>query len=439
MNQILRPGQSVSVGASGLTCRVEQLLGGGGQGEVYRASIGSQSLALKWYFPLSATPEQLDALTTLVRKGPPSERFLWPLDITWSNEAPGFGYIMPLRDARYSGMVDLMQGSVSPKFRTLTTVGFQLASSFLQLHAAGLCYRDISFGNAFFDADSGEVLICDNDNVAVNGQARGGVLGTPRFMAPEIVRGEAVPSACTDLFSLAVLLFYIFMVAHPLEGAREASIKCFDNSAMVQLYGEEPIFIFDPADDSNRPMPDYQGNALAYWPIYPKFLQELFTQTFTAGLRDPEYGRVHDSVWKRAMVRLRDAILYCGRCTAENFFCADTLAATGGLRPCWSCGQTVSLPPRIRIGRELVMLNHDTVLYPHHTDDARLWDFSAPVAKVVQHPVKPDVWGLENMTDGKWTCTLPSGNVTDVPPGKRAPLAAGTRLVFGSRSGEITL
>ena len=75
MNQILRQGQYVSVGTSGLACRVEQFLGGGGQGEVYRASIGGQSLALKWYFPHSATPEQLDALTILVEKGPADGTF----------------------------------------------------------------------------------------------------------------------------------------------------------------------------------------------------------------------------------------------------------------------------------------------------------------------------------------------------------------------------
>jgi serine/threonine protein kinase len=50
-------------------------------------------------------------------------------------------------------------------------------------------------------------LIADNDNVSVDGAGVLGVLGTPRFMAPEIVRGETVPSTQTDLFSLSVLIF----------------------------------------------------------------------------------------------------------------------------------------------------------------------------------------------------------------------------------------
>ena len=109
---------------------------------------------------------------------------------------------------------------------------------------------------------------------------------TPRFIAPEIVRGEAAPSTQTDLFSLAVLLFYLFHVHHPLEGSREAAIKCFDLPAMNRLYGTEPCFIFDPADAGNRPLPGLHDNALAHWPIYPQFLRDLFTQAFTAGLHD---------------------------------------------------------------------------------------------------------------------------------------------------------
>jgi serine/threonine protein kinase len=49
------------------------------------------------------------------------------------------------------------------------------------------------------------------------------VKGTPRFMAPEIVRGEALPSTVSDLYSLAVFLFHIFMHGHPLEGSRTDS------------------------------------------------------------------------------------------------------------------------------------------------------------------------------------------------------------------------
>src|ERR1051325_1345529 len=100
---------------------------------------------------------------------------------------------------RFRSIVDLMKRRIEPSFRALATAGLELANSYLQLHARGLCYRDISFGNAFFDPYTGEILICDNDNVTVDNQSHSAVYGTPRFMAPEIVRGEPVPS--TQLIS----------------------------------------------------------------------------------------------------------------------------------------------------------------------------------------------------------------------------------------------
>ena len=83
---------------------------------------------------------------------------------------------MPLREARHKGLVDLMKRRVDPSFRVLSLAGLQLAQVFLRLHAQGLCYRDISFGNVFFDPATGEIAVCDNDNVAIDGQG-GGIFG----------------------------------------------------------------------------------------------------------------------------------------------------------------------------------------------------------------------------------------------------------------------
>lgn len=438
MNQMLEAGQSVLTESSGLNCKIEEYIGGGGQGEVYRAVLAGRPVALKWYFPSSATAEQRRALDTLVRRGSPSNKFLWPLELVSSPSVRDFGYVMPLRAERYKGIVDMMKRRVEPTFRALSTAGLELAHSFLQLHARGLCYRDISFGNVFFDPDTGEVLICDNDNVSVDNEARGSILGTPRFMAPEVVRGEAVPGTQTDLFSLAVLLFYMFMMHHPLEGKRELAIKCLDLHAMRRLYGDEPLFIFDPTDQSNAPDPRYHKNALVFWSLYPQTLRDLFTRAFTEGLRDPQHGRVRESHWRAELARMRDAIIYCAKCRAENFYDAEPPPATRtGAGACWSCHARLRIPPRIRIGRHIVMLNQDSQLFPHHVDDERAYDFTRPVATVARHPVDPNVWGLKNLTGEKWAATNAEGTVRDVEPGRSLTLNVGMRIHFGRSEGEI--
>jgi serine/threonine protein kinase len=437
MSQLLKAKQKVRTESSGINCEVEQFLGGGGQGEVYRANLGGKPVALKWYFPNQATQAQREALEVLVKSGPPNEKFLWPMELASAGGVAGFGYIMPLRESRYKGIVDMMKRRVEPTFRALATSGLELSHSYLQLHSKGLCYRDISFGNVFFDPNTGATAICDNDNVAVDGKAGGGVLGTPRFMAPEVVRGDALPSTQTDLFSLAVLLFYMLLVHHPLEGKRESSIKCFDLPAMTKLYGTDPLFIYDPDDRSNEPVSGYHDNAIAFWSIYPQFLRETFTRAFTHGIRDPKNGRVRESEWRALMVRLRDAILYC-RCGVENFYDAAALQASGGKPPpCWSCNKELQLPARIRVGKSIVMLNHNTHLFPHHVDDQRMYDFSKPIAAMTQHPTNPNIWGLKNVSDEKWVSKLADGTVKDVEPGRSVSLAVGTKIMFGKSEGEI--
>jgi len=417
------------------TWTVNQLLGSGGQGEVYRVSSEGSELALKWYFPNQASSEQRALLVDLIQRGAPSDRFLWPKDLVSSADRSTFGYLMPLREARFHGLTDLMKRRTEPTFRALCTVCFELAHHYMLLHTQGLSYRDISFGNVFFDPNTGEVRIADNDNVCVNGTPIAGVAGTPRFMAPEIVRGEANPSTDTDLFSLAILLFYVLFMHHPLEGKREADIRCFDLPAMNRLYGSDPLFIFDPPNSSNRPVIGYQDNPLIYWPLYPQFIRDLFTRAFTDGLK-PQ-GRVRESEWRRAMVRLRDSIMY-GSKGDENFYDPDKVRA-GQSHVCWNTQELIAVPPRLKIGDQVIVLTHETKLFPHHLSGRGDYDFSKHLAKVIRHPSDPSIWGMRNESGVDWSYATADGSVQTIPEGKTITLKGGLNINFGAVRGEVRI
>lgn len=440
-DNILKPGQTVNIESFGnATCQVIKLLGSGGQGGVYEADLDGNRVALKWYHPhyLKADETIEERLKAAIEKGAPNDKFLWPESLVRASGVPSFGYLMQLRPPEYKSLFDLMTRKIEPSFRALANAGAQLADSFLRLHSKGLCYCDISFGNVFFNPDTGNILICDNDNVGIDGADQTAILGTPSFMAPEIVRGEALPNTQTDLYSLAVLLFYMFMVHHPLEGKKEAEIKCLDLPARRKLYGTEAVFIYDPNNDSNRPVPGYQDNAIHFWKIYPQFLRDLFTEAFTKGLVNPQQ-RVRESQWRQAMIRLGDSIILCPHCTCENFYDADALKSNGKLNPCWQCNSKIPLPPRIRINKNVIMLNYNTQLFPHHIDSQKSFnpDPSQAIAEVNQHPTNRNIWGLKNLSTNKWVCTTTNSTIKEIEPGRSVTMAVGTKINFGTDEGEI--
>ena len=94
---------------SGNKYTVVNLLGAGGQGEVYDVECDGKHYALKWYFKGSATVRQKKMLDNIIAKGSPDASFLWPMELIVPNQGPLFGYIMPLRPKSYKSIVDLMK------------------------------------------------------------------------------------------------------------------------------------------------------------------------------------------------------------------------------------------------------------------------------------------------------------------------------------------
>lgn len=411
---------------------VKQLLGAGGQGEVYSVNSNGETYALKWYYKDTATKNQKEILDNLIQQGQPDASFLWPQDMIFKSLGESFGYIMPLRPKNYKSIVDMMKRKAEPSFYCLCRAAYNLTKSYNALHGKGYSYRDISFGNVFFDPDTGDVLICDNDNVSYNG-AKSDIYGTPRFMAPEIVAGKAKPSRNTDLFSLAVLLFYMFMLNHPLEGKREAQIKCMDIHAMNQLYGTDPLFIFDPDNKDNRPLAGYQDNALVFWDLYPQQIKDLFITSFTVGLEQPN-RRITEAKWLDTFANLMTGIIVCPGCGAEVFYDSQK-EANGVAHTCWRCQKAVTIPSKIVIERNTVLLMANAKLYKHHIDGKH--DMDTVVGEVVQNPDNPNIWGVKNLSKGNWIYIKADGTQIPVSEGRSAAIAKDAKIDFGQLVGEF--
>ncbi|XUL92335.1 protein kinase domain-containing protein [Streptomyces galilaeus] len=434
MSGMLAPGTRLTT-ETGEDVVVSGLLGSGGQGEVYRVQGTMGEKALKWYYPGCATPEQSDIVQNLVDRDFDDDRFLWPQAMV-TGQRDGFGYLMDIRPDRFKGLPDLFRRELSTTPLALVTAGLHMVEAYQALHSEGIAYRDISYGNLFFDPDNGDVRVCDNDNAVGEGEVTG-IAGTMEFMAPELVRGDqgAMPGTQTDLHSLSVLLFMLLMNHHPLKGRAELDINCLDEAAERRLFGKRPVFIFDPENDANRPDPDEHRTVLATWPTIPPVLQKLFVQNFTEGLHNAGH-RVRETQWRNALSEVRDTVVVCADCGKQNM--TEPHETKPG--PCWKCRRPLMLPPRLVVTTRMpkverhLRLRRAAKVYEHHLraePDRHRYEPDGLVAELVEHPQKPGKYGLANRSATTWTTRKADGTAQQVAPGQTVPLRAGLEVDLG--------
>lgn len=301
--------------------KILKYIAGGGQGDVYMVEYRGKRKALKWYKNLGNNPRAFyENLDKNIKKGSPDKSFLWPEALIKKTEG-SFGYVMDLRPADYYELSDfiLARDVRFPSFKAVVEACIQIVSAFRLLHNKGYSYQDLNDGNFFINPKTADVLICDNDNVAPNGTNMG-VIGKPRYMAPEIVtgKGKVLPNTQTDRFSLAVILFILLCNNHPLEGKRCTDIPCMTPAMAEKLYGSDAVFLYDETDASNRPVKNIHRNVIKRWQFLPKYVKEAFLKAFSQdAIKDPQ-KRLRELDWLKVLTRFKSDIVKC-KCGNEVF------------------------------------------------------------------------------------------------------------------------
>lgn len=425
----LRKGTRIPLTHGGEAIVIEKL-GEGGQGAVYRASVGGKEYALKWYHrkAISDPRRFYNNLANNIQKGAPTPAFLWPRFLTGTRDG-SFGYVMDLRPSNYRDFSDFLLAKVHfASISAAINAALNITNGFRELHRAGFSYQDLNDGNFFIDPQDGSVLICDNDNVAPYGESLG-IAGKARYMAPEVVRNIKRPDCMTDRFSLAVILFRLLFLDHPLEGARTLC-PCLTEELELKFYGTDPIFIFDPRNDTNRPVRGVHSNVLRFWPLFPQALRDCFVEAFSSDCIHGRSPRPSDSEWQIAFTTLRDTLVRCP-CGSDTFLDLDAAETR-----CISCGVSIPRPPVLEVKKYSVALFPGQRLYRCHTDrDSD--DYSTVCGEVIRNPSRPNVWGLRNLSDRSWVVTTKSGEQRTVDPGGVAVVVSIATISFSGCVGEV--
>ena len=397
-------------------------LGRGGQGIVYQVEVNGQMMALKWYLnPMS--DKFYRNLEENITKGAPSDAFLWPEFLT-TKQNGSFGYIMKLRPQGYHEFGHYLLARAKFKsFEALVNAGMKICEGFKSLHLSGLSYQDLNDGNFFIHPETGDVLICDNDNVFPEGETSG-ILGKARYMAPEVVIGKAMPDKYTDRYSLSVVLFLLFYANHPLEGSRVLACPCMTEKFEKQFYGSEPIFIYDEKKNVNRPVRGVHNNVLKRWMAFPAVLRETFKQEFGEECLNNPSKRKMERQWQNVIQQIRDMLVVCPQCGDETFV-EDTNAPK-----CMCCDKPFTLSGILKLNNREILLTPGTKLFIDMDNKPDVQVIAIPGDK---YPVQ-----LKNITTTNWTVETPSGKLKSVEPNQTMPVKVGLKVnLGGTTKGEI--
>lgn len=427
MGTELNPGAQIRT-SFGEEWTVKRLLGEGGQGYVYLIERNHTQKALKWYKPRMASRRFYEHIRKNVIDGSPSSGYIWPTDTTEFNGTT-FGYIMDLRPEGFYDMTDILLKQVDfVSFRRVVDAAMNIVNDLRVLHNKGYSYQDLNDGNFFIDPKTGRVLICDNDNVATNGEPTL-VLGKPRYMAPEIVLRRNMPNIYSDRFSLALIIFRLLTNGHPLEGKRTVG-RTLTPEAQSVIYGNDPVFLFDPDDDRNRPDPVIHRNEILIWHCLPEYMKNIFLRAFSKeGLMTPN-RRPTEADWIDVLVRFRSNIVTCS-CGNEVFVDDE------GKAVCDQCGKKVKIPFWLQLPEYRIPGMRDSRIYRCQTCIANPDRALEPVARVLAARNDPGRLGIRNMSSEPWNAVTTKGVNRKVEPNGVIPLKAGIR--FRSNDSTITI
>ena len=418
---MLEKGQALRTTA-GVRIIVEDFIAEGGQGEVYRVDYNGEKKALKWYKPEALRDPILfyDNLKNNAAKGSPDKAFLWPEAVT-EYSGGTFGYVMGLKPDGYYELSKILGSRKCnfASFRAAAEACIRIVSAFRILHNNGYSYQDMNDGNFFINPQNGDVLICDTDNIAKNG-THTGILGKPRYMAPEIVngKGSVLPDTQSDRYSLAAILFLILFTNHPLEGSRWVMATCMTDELAEKLYGSAPLFIFDPNDRSNAPVRNIQVSVQNRWIFMPEYLKSKFVAAFSQeALRNPG-KRLRELDWLQVLVRFRSDIV---RCSCGN----EVFIQNASTTKCDACGKPVVVTHTIALPGYAITAAAGSRVYRCMLGTCNADEALHPVACVVTRRDKPGVMGLRNMSGRILNATTPSGKPKQIRTDEVIPFNPG--------------
>jgi serine/threonine protein kinase len=457
-------------------------LGGGGQGDVYKVFLlkEKKEMALKVYnHAFCSLPNNVEFFHKVLvprclnhtLKAP--EEVILPEKIL--DDGKHIGHLMRLIPASYINLGEQIaregnfakpkegaSGDSAPfakPFLPLLKVAFNTA--LLLDSFKGFCFQDLNEGSFYLDPLTSKVLICDAENIIVNGHREDAIVeGNNDYLAPELIKNPAKgPDKNSDRYSFSVLLFTLLMGCHPLHGQgyynwRGKAPKVGEKPEL-NPFVKNPVYILDPSERNQNLVQSSSAVFYeSYGKLYPKSLLALFERAFTIALVD-NYGkprtyngpvdlasshRVSYGEWEKELAKDIDLLMRCPyqACHKEFFFEEKELKDDHKERcPHPNCKREFFAPLffKSKNAKITIIVDEGKKLYRHHLYGSE--DFSS-------HSFDEE-GEFFSLGEGKWAFHNESGKDVWVTLGERkttlrdggtTALSLGMKLFFPTKEEE---
>ncbi|GAA3227701.1 serine/threonine-protein kinase [Actinocorallia longicatena] len=195
--------------------RLEDRLGGGGMGDVWRArdEFLHRGVAVKEVrLPAGLTPQQrAEFCERMMREARAAAALAHPSiitvhDVLSQDDRPWI--VMDLINGSSLEQVRVERGPMPPK--QVAEIGVQLLDALALAHRRGILHRDVKPANVLLTA-SGQAILTDFGIATIAGDERltltHGLIGSPGYMAPERLQQGSAVGPSSDLWSLAATLY----------------------------------------------------------------------------------------------------------------------------------------------------------------------------------------------------------------------------------------
>lgn len=236
-----------------------------------------------WLVPFRVKREELlrvsDVLEQIQMGRILREGFFWPFDLVRSDEMQGY-VLHPFSMDAYPSIRRFLPSSDTPRW----TIAVHLFRRIGQLHREGLTLNGFGRDQVRVEYGTNQVYLVPGETISRVSQLgaafRGDFLSVPQVVEQQLEKsGIVLDGRVRDIFSAAVIAFYLLFYTHPFIGEEYSHLM---REQYLEYFQSRPVFLFDAGGHNGTGHHQFGAEITAQWWRAQPELRQLFSDFFAA-------------------------------------------------------------------------------------------------------------------------------------------------------------